>query len=275
MPQDARALLHQNRLDEAIAAQVEVVRSKPGEAEARALLAEFLCLSGQWERADKQLDLIGTQQPGLAVGVALFRQLIRGAMAREEERLVAHVKFLRKPPTRRGDTNAGRIAWIANEVARSGAKVFVADLLDRVLPEDEVKDEARAWKEIANAAQQTGSAFLVVHQQRLKDVEQRPDKRPTREGVKGSAAIVEASDTLIGWHRRGLWKAVEDTAVEAIVLKQKRGKWPLAVEFDWDPKRASLRNGREVKYLRPGEEGSDVDGFIDRMQRGRGGRSGR
>ncbi len=84
MPQDARALLHQNRLDEAIAAQVEVVRSKPGEAEARALLAEFLCLSGQWERADKQLDLIGTQQPGLAVGVALFRQLIRGAMAREE-----------------------------------------------------------------------------------------------------------------------------------------------------------------------------------------------
>ena len=197
------------------------------------------------------------------------------AMAREEERLVAHVKFLRKPPTRRGDTNAGRIAWIANEVARSGAKVFVADLLDRVLPEDEVKDEARAWKEIANAAQQTGSAFLVVHQQRLKDVEQRPDKRPTREGVKGSAAIVEASDTLIGWHRRGLWKAVEDTAVEAIVLKQKRGKWPLAVEFDWDPKRASLRNGREVKYLRPGEEGSDVDGFIDRMQRGRGGRSGR
>jgi type VI secretion system protein ImpE len=84
MPEDVRALLHQNRLDDAIAAQIEVVRARPAEADARALLAEFLCLAGQWERADKQLDLIGTQQPGLAVGVALFRQLIRGAIAREE-----------------------------------------------------------------------------------------------------------------------------------------------------------------------------------------------
>jgi type VI secretion system protein ImpE len=84
MPEEPRALLSQNRLDDAIAAQIEIVRAKPAEAEARALLAEFLCLAGQWERADKQLDLIGTQQPGLAVGVALFRQLIRGAIAREE-----------------------------------------------------------------------------------------------------------------------------------------------------------------------------------------------
>ena len=84
MPDDPRSLLHQNRLEDAIAAQVDVVRTKPGDADARALLAELLCLAGQFERADKQLDLIGTQQPGLAVGVALFRQLIRGAMAREE-----------------------------------------------------------------------------------------------------------------------------------------------------------------------------------------------
>jgi type VI secretion system protein ImpE len=84
MPEEPRALLSQNRLDDAIAAQIEIVRAKPAEADQRALLAEFLCLAGQWERADKQLDLIGTQQPGLAVGVALFRQLIRGAIAREE-----------------------------------------------------------------------------------------------------------------------------------------------------------------------------------------------
>jgi len=83
MPEEPRALLSQNRLDDAIAAQIEIVRAKPAEADQRALLAEFLCLAGQWERADKQLDLIGTQQPGLAVGVALFRQLIRGAIARE------------------------------------------------------------------------------------------------------------------------------------------------------------------------------------------------
>lgn len=192
------------------------------------------------------------------------------AMAREEERLLGFVRFLKRPREGKRDTNAGRVAWIASEVARTGVKVFVADLLDRVLPEDEVKDEARAFKLIADAAKATDAAFLVVHQQRLKDVEQRPDKRPTREGLKGSGAIIEASDTLIGFHRPGLWKSVDDASIEAIVLKQRRGRWPFSVEFDWDPNFASLTNGREVKYLRPGEDGGDVDGFIERNA-GRGG----
>lgn len=192
------------------------------------------------------------------------------AMAEEEEKLLQYVKFLKRPRDGKRDTNAGRVAWIAGEVARTGAKVFVADLLDRVLPEDDTRDEARAFKLIANAAQETDAAFLVVHQQRLKDVENRPDKRPTREGVKGSGAIIEASDTLIGFHRPGLMKNVEDVTIEAIVLKQKRGRFPFSIAFDWDANHASLTNGREVKYLRPGEDGSDVDGFIERNA-GRGG----
>lgn len=84
MADDPRAALSRNDIDGAIAAQTDVVRNKPADAQARALLAELFCLSGQWEKADRQLDLIATQHVELAVGVALFRQLIRGAIARDE-----------------------------------------------------------------------------------------------------------------------------------------------------------------------------------------------
>jgi hypothetical protein len=58
--------------------------------------------------------------------------------------------------------------------------------------------------------------------------------------------------------------------LEAIVLKQRRGRWPFAVRFDFEPKRWTLKKGREVAYLRPGEDG--LDGIVDR--RGGRGRSG-
>ncbi len=84
MAATARELLARNDIDAAIAAQTDLVRNKPADAQARALLAELFCLSGQWEKADRQLDLVGTQHTELALGVALFRQLVRGAIAREE-----------------------------------------------------------------------------------------------------------------------------------------------------------------------------------------------
>ncbi|MCC7427679.1 MAG: tetratricopeptide repeat protein [Alphaproteobacteria bacterium] len=71
-------------LTEAIEAQNAVVRAKPTDYDARAFLAELLCFAGEYERADKLLDFIGTQRQDLAVGVALFRQLIRASLARRE-----------------------------------------------------------------------------------------------------------------------------------------------------------------------------------------------
>ena len=50
----------------------------------RGFLAELLCFDGSLERADKMLDLIGSQDPQAALGLALFRQQIRAEMARRE-----------------------------------------------------------------------------------------------------------------------------------------------------------------------------------------------
>lgn len=191
------------------------------------------------------------------------------ALGAEEERLASKVRFLRRPPTaRKGKvSNRARVDWMANEVVRTGARLFVPDLFKMALDEQEPSEEELAYRLLLRLAQDTDSHVIAVHQQRGKDVEQRADKRPTREGIKGSGGVLEASFTLIGVHRQGLWKPTEDDKIELIVLKQKNGRFPFSVEFDWDARTASITNGREVKYLPPGEDGSDVDAFVNRRGR--------
>ena len=65
---------------------------------------------------------------------------------------------------------------------------------------------------------------ILAQQQRLKDIELRPDKRPTREGIKGSGAWTEVPDNIIGVHRPALWKPVPDNVLEVDILKQ-RVRW--------------------------------------------------
>src|SRR5262249_44059097 len=50
----------------------------------RVFLGELLCFAGDFERADKQLDALGQLVPEAALGVALFRQLVRGEQARQQ-----------------------------------------------------------------------------------------------------------------------------------------------------------------------------------------------
>ena len=71
-------------LADAIQSATDQVKKTPREFPARWLLAELLCFRGDWERADKQLDMISKQDPQTAMTVALFRQLIRAEMARQE-----------------------------------------------------------------------------------------------------------------------------------------------------------------------------------------------
>lgn len=72
------------QLDDAIAAANQAVKASPTDVAARSFLCELLCFAGELERADKLLDVIGTQDPDAMMGVSEFRQLIRGELARRE-----------------------------------------------------------------------------------------------------------------------------------------------------------------------------------------------
>jgi type VI secretion system protein ImpE len=72
------------RLKEAIQAMTAEVKGHPTDANRRVFLAELLCFAGNLERADLQLDVLTEQDPKAAVGIALFRQLVRADLARRQ-----------------------------------------------------------------------------------------------------------------------------------------------------------------------------------------------
>jgi len=77
-------LYQAGQLNDAVASLIEVVKKKPTDRESRGLLCELMIVQGALERADKQLDLIAHQTPEQAMGVSLYRQLIRAEEAREQ-----------------------------------------------------------------------------------------------------------------------------------------------------------------------------------------------
>jgi type VI secretion system protein ImpE len=80
----AYELYREARLDEAIEVALARVKAQPTDLDARLLLCDLLCFDSQLQRADRQLDVIREQDPALAGGVGLYRQLIRAEIARGE-----------------------------------------------------------------------------------------------------------------------------------------------------------------------------------------------
>jgi type VI secretion system protein ImpE len=89
------------QLGEAVAAATEDVKRHPADTDRRGFLAELLCFSGELERADRQLDAMGHQDPQAMMGISMFRQLIRAEQARQEFFAEGRLpEFLDKPHER-------------------------------------------------------------------------------------------------------------------------------------------------------------------------------
>lgn len=171
------------------------------------------------------------------------------------------VRFLANPFKRQRNekrpSNDRNLDILQGYLEDSGCDVFVADLWKRCLVSTDPDDEEQALYRQQAMCDELGIHGILLQQQRLKDIEARPDRRPTREGIKGSGAWIEIADTIIGTHRPALFKNVPDDTLEAIVMKQRHGLWPLAVEFDWNADKGSISGGTPKKYARPGEEMAD------------------
>ncbi|MEZ5343914.1 MAG: type VI secretion system accessory protein TagJ [Pyrinomonadaceae bacterium] len=71
---EAKALLDSGNLNEAIQEALNAVRSKPTDITARIFLFELSCFSGDWERAEKQLEVIGQQDVKAMIGAQIYKQ---------------------------------------------------------------------------------------------------------------------------------------------------------------------------------------------------------
>lgn len=85
MSQDqAKEHLASGDLSGAIDVVSATVKRHPTDRDSRGLLAELLCIAGELERADKMLDALGNQDLEAAPALALWRQVLRAAIARQD-----------------------------------------------------------------------------------------------------------------------------------------------------------------------------------------------
>ena len=65
----AKELFDQGQLGAAIDAVTAEVKSNPTDLQRRTFLFELLCFAGQWDRAEKQIDVLAQQSLESAVSV--------------------------------------------------------------------------------------------------------------------------------------------------------------------------------------------------------------
>ncbi len=96
---EAKELLAAGRLNEAIEELLRQVKANPNDSASRTFLFELSCLAGDWDRAERQLDVIGHQSNEAQLGVMVYRANINAE--RERRRVFTEAvqpHFLREPP---------------------------------------------------------------------------------------------------------------------------------------------------------------------------------
>lgn len=78
-----RDLLHAGKLDEAIDALGAEVRDNPTDVQRRTFLFELLCFAGKYDRAEKQLDVVGSGTKEAQMGALLYHSALHAERMRQ------------------------------------------------------------------------------------------------------------------------------------------------------------------------------------------------
>jgi type VI secretion system protein ImpE len=95
-------LYRAGRLTDAIKALSAELRDNPTDARRRTFLFELLCFAGEYERADKQLEVLGQAGPDSEIGVLLYRSALYAERQRQD--LFSRGEF----PEPKDDIESGR-----------------------------------------------------------------------------------------------------------------------------------------------------------------------
>ena len=212
----AYELYQQSNLDAAIDTATQRVKSAPNDVDARLLLCDLLCFDHQFERADRQLDVLVEQDAKLTPGTALYRQLIRAETVRRD------VFQSRRSPEFLSDTPERlKLHLAASEALRQGEGTQASDLLReadaarsgvRGLCDGKPFDDFRDLDDVTAAFLEVltvNGKYYWVGWERIERLEFRPPQylrdllwRPTQMVIRdGPEALVFVPVLYVGTHR--------------------------------------------------------------------------
>jgi type VI secretion system protein ImpE len=81
---NSRELYQAGKLDEAVQALGSELRNDPTDIKRRTFLFELLCFTGEYDRAEKQLDILADAGKEAAMGTLLYRSALQAARTRRD-----------------------------------------------------------------------------------------------------------------------------------------------------------------------------------------------
>lgn len=157
---DADALLRAGDLTGARSALVEIVRSRPSDAQARMFLFQLLAVAGEWEKARNQLQAMAQLSPEAQMLSVAYGQAIDA----EATRAAVFAGTARIDVLANADGWAGQLAAAIELLAMGDAEAGIAarDAAFDAAPDATGRFNAIAFDWISDADGRFGPAFEVI-----------------------------------------------------------------------------------------------------------------
>ena len=120
---NAQTLYREGRLDEAIEALGAEVRDNPTDAQRRTFLFELLCFAGKYDRAEKQLAVLGQAGREAELGTLVYQSALHAERLRQQMFESGHFPGAAAPHAVSGTLNGQRFASLADADPRIGARL--------------------------------------------------------------------------------------------------------------------------------------------------------
>lgn len=178
-------LYQAGKLSEAVTAALEAVKKHPTDTQRRGQLCEMLCLAGDLERADRQLDTIGQQDPQAMIGVSLWRQLVRADTARQDLFAQARPPEFVTPPTPAMQTQLKALVALHEGNEEEAARLLSE--LESMRPRVRGVCDGQAFEDFRDLDDRTSSVLEVLSStgkyfwvpfDHVRVIEVRPPQRP-------------------------------------------------------------------------------------------------
>ncbi len=122
-------LYRAGRLSDAIKALSAEMRDNPTDVRRRTFLFELLCFAGEWERADKQLEVLAQAGPQSEMGVLLYRSALFAERQRhdvfERGEVPSQQNDAQEPQDRSGTINGKSFGYFSDADPRTGDRLEV------------------------------------------------------------------------------------------------------------------------------------------------------
>jgi type VI secretion system protein ImpE len=122
---DALSLYRAGQLQAAIEALGDELKKQPLDAKRRIFLFELLCFAGEYDRAEKQLNVVSDSSPQASAGAMLYRSALHAERERQEMFAQGALPQGSAHPSPPGELNGEKFAGVADADPRIGANVEV------------------------------------------------------------------------------------------------------------------------------------------------------